>query len=64
MKNNFVELAISTRDGKFMARYSEKGLAGLDFPQVRFGAPRRPDVTAKPMSPPKSSAGIARPKPR
>jgi O-6-methylguanine DNA methyltransferase len=33
MKNNFAELPISTRDGKFIARYSEKGLAGLDFPK-------------------------------
>ena len=29
----FVELPISTRDGKFVAHYSEKGLAGLDFPK-------------------------------
>ena len=34
MKNNFVELPISTRDGKFIAHYSEKGLAELDFPKV------------------------------
>ena len=32
MKNNFIELPISTRDGKFIAHYSEKGLAGLNFP--------------------------------
>ena len=32
MKNNFVELPISTRDGKFVAHYSEKGLAELNFP--------------------------------
>jgi len=32
MKNNFVELPISTRDGKFIAHYSEKGLAELNFP--------------------------------
>jgi O-6-methylguanine DNA methyltransferase len=32
MKNQFVELAISTHDGQFMARYSEKGLAEMDFP--------------------------------
>jgi hypothetical protein len=29
MKNNFVELPVSTRDGKFIAHYSEKGLAEL-----------------------------------
>jgi len=33
MKNNLVELPISTRDGQFIARYSEKGLAELDFPK-------------------------------
>jgi O-6-methylguanine DNA methyltransferase len=32
MKNNFYELPIPTRDGKFIAHYSEKGLAGLNFP--------------------------------
>ena len=26
VKNNFFELPIPTRDGQFMARYSEKGL--------------------------------------
>jgi methylated-DNA-[protein]-cysteine S-methyltransferase len=42
MKNNFVELPISTRDGVFVAHYSEKGLAELDFPN-REGlvAPKR-----------------------
>jgi O-6-methylguanine DNA methyltransferase len=35
MKNNFFELPILTRDGKFMARYSEKGLAELNFPAGR-----------------------------
>jgi O-6-methylguanine DNA methyltransferase len=33
----FVELPISTRDGKFVAHYSEKGLAGLNFPRVGRG---------------------------
>jgi len=41
MKNNFVELPISTRDGKFFARYSANGLAELDFPKV--GSVRRAD---------------------
>jgi O-6-methylguanine DNA methyltransferase len=35
MKNKFVELPISTRDGKFVAHYSEKGLAELNFPVGR-----------------------------
>jgi O-6-methylguanine DNA methyltransferase len=43
MKNNLVELPISTRDGQFIAHYSEKGLAGLNFPKV--GSARRADRT-------------------
>ncbi len=35
MKNNFFELPIPTRDGQFVARYSEKGLAELNFPVGR-----------------------------
>src|SRR5450432_2967578 len=35
MKNNLVELPILTRDGQFVAHYSEKGLAGLNFPVGR-----------------------------
>ena len=34
MKIKWVELPILTPDGKFIARYSEKGLAGLNFPKV------------------------------
>jgi methylated-DNA-[protein]-cysteine S-methyltransferase len=34
MKTSLVELPIITRDGKFIARYSEKGLAELDFPKM------------------------------
>ena len=34
-KNNFLELTIDTRDGQFVARYSEKGLAKLNFPVGR-----------------------------
>jgi O-6-methylguanine DNA methyltransferase len=30
---HFIELPITTRDGKFLARYSEKGLAELNFPK-------------------------------
>ncbi len=41
MKDNFVELPISTRDGKFVAHYSEKGLAELDWPKsVGRASPR------------------------
>jgi len=35
MKNNFVELPVSTPDGQFTARYSENGLAELNFPQAK-----------------------------
>jgi O-6-methylguanine DNA methyltransferase len=34
MKNYLVELPISTRDGKFIAHYSERGLAGIDWPKT------------------------------
>lgn len=43
MKNQFIELGIPTRDGRFTARYSEKGLAQMDFPEV--GSARRADRT-------------------
>jgi len=39
-KNNFIALPIPTRDGQFVARYSEKGLAGLNFP--KFGRAELP----------------------
>ena len=37
MKNSLIELPIVTGDGTFLAHYSEKGLAGLDFPSKRNG---------------------------
>lgn len=36
-KSQFVQLPISTRDGKFIARYSSRGLASVDFPSSRKG---------------------------
>ena len=33
MKNILLELLVATADGEFTARYSEKGLAELNFPQ-------------------------------
>jgi O-6-methylguanine DNA methyltransferase len=39
LKSNFFELPIPTRDGQFTARYSEKGLAGLNFPNGRAELP-------------------------
>jgi O-6-methylguanine DNA methyltransferase len=53
MKNNFVELPISTRDGKFIAHYSEKGLAGIDWPKV--GSARRAGRTPQRGVPTKSN---------
>jgi O-6-methylguanine DNA methyltransferase len=35
MKSHFIKLSIPTRDGRFIAHYSEKGLAELDFPPAR-----------------------------
>jgi O-6-methylguanine DNA methyltransferase len=40
MKTNFVELPVATADGEFIARYSEKGLAELNFPKVGRTSPR------------------------
>ncbi len=37
MQNELVQLPISTRDGKFVAHYSRKGLASLNFPPGRNG---------------------------
>jgi methylated-DNA-[protein]-cysteine S-methyltransferase len=50
MKNKFVELPISTRDGKFIAHYSEKGLAEIDWPKtnrVSSRAAKKEIVSAK-----------------
>ena len=33
--SNEIQLPIATLDGQFVAHYSEKGLAGLDFPSAR-----------------------------
>jgi len=38
MKNQLLEISAVTRDGKFIARYSEKGLAELSFPSPRASA--------------------------
>lgn len=44
MKNKFLELPIPTREGQFIARYSKKGLAEMDFPATR--PTRRVDRTS------------------
>jgi len=42
MKTPLVQLPVSTRDGQFIAHYSEKGLAELDFPsREALVAPKR-----------------------
>jgi AraC family transcriptional regulator of adaptative response/methylated-DNA-[protein]-cysteine methyltransferase len=51
MQNELVQFPISTRDGIFMARYSEQGLAGLNFPahgraDLRTGLGARQNVPA------------------
>jgi O-6-methylguanine DNA methyltransferase len=35
MKNALIEISIPTAEGNFIAHYSEKGLAELDFPQKK-----------------------------
>jgi O-6-methylguanine DNA methyltransferase len=47
MKAPLIELPIATKDGQFVAHYSEKGLAALDFPgrsnsRVISGNPKTP----------------------
>ena len=38
MKNSLLEIPVVTHDGNFVARYSEKGLAELSFPNSRVSA--------------------------
>jgi O-6-methylguanine DNA methyltransferase len=40
MKTPLVEMSVVKADGKFIARYSEKGLAELNFPPVGRASPR------------------------
>lgn len=56
MKNNFFELPIPTRDGQFTARYSEKGLAGMDFPFRSAAVPVRDSRSGGKMPP--APAGV------
>ena len=54
MKNNLVELPVPTRDGIFLAQYTETGLAGLEFPNTKPGKPaqaRDSEKAAGPVSP-------------
>jgi methylated-DNA-[protein]-cysteine S-methyltransferase len=47
-KSNFFALPIPTRDGQFTARYSETGLAQLDFPSVGRASPRAANTNEVP----------------
>jgi methylated-DNA-[protein]-cysteine S-methyltransferase len=42
MKTKLTTVPLATPDGTFLARYSEKGLAGLDFPSHRNGKTQAP----------------------
>jgi len=46
-----VQLCIATRDGQFVARYSEKGLAELDFPPLDRGRRGNESQTSLPGKP-------------
>ena len=48
MKTPLVQLPVSTRDGQFIARYSEKGLAELSFPSVGRASSRAVKPTGIP----------------
>ena len=55
MKTPLIELPIRTRDGIFLAHYSEKGLAGLDFPTKQTG---RADLPVSPAARQRAPANI------
>jgi len=51
VKPRLFQLSISTPDGRFIARYSAKGLAGLDFPvNGRAELPLGPDAQFTPKA--------------
>jgi len=49
MTRDIVQLAISTRDGLFVASYSANGLTKLDFPSKRCGPVKLAGVVASPV---------------
>lgn len=49
MKTSLVELPIATSDGNFLAHYSEKGLAGLDFPKSGRASSRAVNTKQVPL---------------
>ena len=48
-KSELIELPITTRDGEFMAHYSEKGLAGLNFPRAKAASSRAVNAKQIPL---------------
>ena len=58
MKASLFELPVATSAGVFVAHYSEKGLAGLDFP--KSGPGRRVDQIVSPAGPAARPAQILR----
>jgi methylated-DNA-[protein]-cysteine S-methyltransferase len=48
MKTEIVQLPIPTRDGQFIASYSAKGLAGVNFPSNRNGRTTSANGTVSP----------------
>ena len=49
LKSELIELPITTRDGEFMAHYSEQGLAGLNFPRAKPGSSRAVNAKQIPL---------------
>jgi O-6-methylguanine DNA methyltransferase len=47
MKNVGFQLPVSTRDGEFLASYSEKGLTGLNFPKAKKSSLSQPDQVGR-----------------
>ncbi|MGA2870034.1 MAG: methylated-DNA--[protein]-cysteine S-methyltransferase [Verrucomicrobiota bacterium] len=48
-KSELIELPITTRDGEFMAHYSEQGLAGLNFPKAKAASSRAVNAKQIPL---------------
>ena len=49
VKNNLIALPVATRDGVFLAHYSERGLAELDWPEAGRGSVRAVNTKQIPL---------------
>ena len=49
MQDETIALLVATPDGEFIARYSDKGLASLNFPSKRTGGKKFPKGAASPQ---------------